>query len=128
MEGQIPQNKNVAAQELGAKYGSKREVYRLLTSDTGLYLSSYETMTTCWNLRDLMAGKRTKIKANAIKHINVPQFEGLTIETMLKLASRSPAVMRALPTEEKERNKLPRQYIANVIFTVLGDEFEEWVN
>ena len=55
-----------------------------------------------------MAGKRYKLWAKDVKVINVPQFEGLTIESMLLLAARSPTVMKALPTEEKERLKLPR--------------------
>ena len=36
--------------------------------------------------------------------------------------------MKSLPIEEKECEKLPRQYIANVIYTVIGDPFQKWVN
>ena len=35
--------------------------------------------------------------------------------------------MRALPSERKEILKLPRAYIANVIRTIIGQEFEDWV-
>ena len=35
--------------------------------------------------------------------------------------------MRALPIEKKEVFKLPRAYIANIIRTVIGEEFERWV-
>ena len=36
--------------------------------------------------------------------------------------------LRALPLTEKETLKLPREYIANVIYTVIGDPFQAWVN
>ena len=35
--------------------------------------------------------------------------------------------MRALPIVRTEIFKLPRSYIANVIKTVIGQEFEDWV-
>ena len=35
--------------------------------------------------------------------------------------------MRALPSERREILKLPRGYIANVIKTIIGQEFEDWV-
>ena len=35
--------------------------------------------------------------------------------------------MKALPLKEKEAEKLPRGYLGNVMATILGDEFEEWV-
>jgi hypothetical protein len=39
-----------------------------------------------------------------------------------------PEVMHALPLIEREREKLPRQYVANVIFTIAKDSFRTWVN
>ena len=47
---------------------------------------------------------------------------------MLEYASKVPAVMKALPTGEKETEKLPRQYIANIIHTIVGKPFQEWVD
>ena len=35
--------------------------------------------------------------------------------------------MRALPAVKSEILKLPRSYIANVIRTIIGAEFETWV-
>ena len=40
----------------------------------------------------------------------------------------SQAVMMALPIEQREIEKLPRAYIANVIYTVVGQPFKEWVD
>ena len=36
--------------------------------------------------------------------------------------------MRAFPEFEKERQKLPREYVGNVINIIVKDPFEEWVN
>ena len=35
--------------------------------------------------------------------------------------------MRALPSEEREIDKLPREYIGNVIQTIAKDDFSAWV-
>ena len=82
---------------------------------------------TIWHLRDLAAGKRKRIKCEDVKVLPVPQFEGLTIEDMLTYARARAEVMKALPIVDKEIEKLPRQYIANVIYTIVGDAFAEWV-
>ena len=37
-------------------------------------------------------------------------------------------MQQALPLEEKEVDKLPRQYIANLIYTLVGQPFQQWVN
>jgi hypothetical protein len=68
----------VNPQSFGAKFQSKREVYRFLTHDCGAYLSSYETMTI-FHLRDLISGKRKRIKAADVKVITVPHFKGLKV-------------------------------------------------
>ena len=36
--------------------------------------------------------------------------------------------MNAFPLEEKEREKLPRQYVINVIYTLAGQEFRSHVD
>ena len=79
-------------------------------------------------MRDLVAGKRHLIKTSQIRQINVPFFEGLSIESMLGwAASRPENVMKALPIVQRETDKLPRAYIANVIFTMTGEAFVKWV-
>jgi hypothetical protein len=37
-------------------------------------------------------------------------------------------VMMALPLLERERLKLPRGYIANVIYTIVGEDFKNQVD
>ena len=114
------------AAEFAAKYRSKREVYRFLNSEVKCYLSGYDTMTI-WHLKDLASGKRKRIKCEAVKVLPVPQFEGLTISDMLDYGRQDSKVMECLPAAEAEILKLPRQYIANVIYTVVGDAFADWV-
>ena len=36
--------------------------------------------------------------------------------------------MAALPLLERERTALPRGYLANVIFTIVGQPFKAWVD
>ena len=65
----------------------------------------------------MVAGKRTKIKGIDVKTINVPHFEKLAIKDMLEFASEYDGVMRCFPEVMKETLKMPREYIANVIYT-----------
>jgi len=37
-------------------------------------------------------------------------------------------VMAALPMVETELKKLPRQYIANIIYTLVGKPFDDWID
>ena len=88
----------VSAAEFNAKFRSKKEVFRLLSFDVGAYLPPYDSVTV-WHLRDLAAGKWTIIKATAVKTIQIPHFEGLTIDKMLVHAMKSSTVCKCLPTE-----------------------------
>ena len=105
------------AKSFGAKYQSKREVWQFLTVDCRCYLSSYETMTI-YHLKELMAGTRTRIHADRVKHITVPHYEGLKVEAMFEWAAQFPEVMKAFPVTLREREDLPRPYVANVINTL----------
>ena len=109
------------------KMKDKRECYHFLSHECSVYLPSYDTITI-WHLWDLASNSRTKIYGKDVQHINVPQYEGLKIECMLAFAGELPSVMRALPSVLGERKKLPRQYIANVINTMVGAPFRDWVN
>ena len=71
-------------------------------------------------MKDIMSSQRTKIKGVDVHHLSVPQYEDLTIKEFLSYAADKPAVMKALPVVEKERHKLPRQYVINVIYTFIG--------
>ena len=83
---------------------------------------------TVWHMRDIISGQRRLIKGTDVKHLSVPQYEALTIEQFLTYANGFDAVMQAFPTEYKECKKLPRQYIINVIYTIVGQPFRAWCN
>ena len=117
----------IDSKAFGAKYTSKRELYRFLTHDCGAYLATYQSMTV-WHMRDLISGERAIVDEKKVKQISVPYFEGLKIESFLEFASLYPQVMKCLPILERERLTLPRSYIANVIFTIVGDDFKKWVD
>ena len=63
------------------------EVYRFLSFEVCAYLPPYDTVTI-YHLKDIAAGNRTLIKAEAIKTLNIPHFEGLTVERMLHHANQ----------------------------------------
>ena len=128
-QSQIPQQKpvKVSAAEFNAKYRSKPEVYRFLAFECGAYLPSYDTVTV-HHLRELAGTNKRRILASEVKTIHVPQFEGLTVETMLFHAKAFPQVQKALPSVHNEVLMLPRAYIANIIFTLVGPIFKKWVD
>ena len=82
---------------------------------------------TIWYLRDLASGKKKPIKGTDVKHLTVPQFETLTIDEFLKYASDYPFVTMCLPDRKQELDKLPRQYLINIIYTKVGEPFKKWV-
>ena len=122
-----PRMVKIAPQAFASKYKSKKEIWRFMGSEASVYLPAYETVTI-FHMRDLVSGRRRMIKTDQVKTINVPFFEGLSIERMLEWAdSRPENVMQALPIVKRERDKLPRAYIANVIFTITGAPFVKWI-
>jgi len=54
-------------------------------------------------------------------------YESITTATILKEAAKYPAVMHYLP-DSKDVPRLPRQWLLNVIYTVVGQEFAAWIN
>ena len=61
-----------------------------------------------------------------VRHIAIPQYEGLTIADMAGFVSQHPEVNDYLP-DGKEVLKIPKAWIGCVINTVLGETFSKWV-
>jgi len=128
----------ISAKEFSSKYNSKYEIYRFLTVDCKYYLSPYNTVSIYF-LKDIASGskKRTAnfyhncnsidVKCSAVKHLYAPLYESLSIAAILNETKKNPPVMRYLP-DDKDLPRLPRQYILNLIYTVVGAEFEQWVH
>ena len=56
-----------------------------------------------------------------------PQYDGLSIEEMLKFADKYNLVAQALPSEPREVLKLHRNYVSSVIYSLVGEPFAKWV-
>ena len=72
-------------------------------------------------------GVKRIIYSDKVKHIDVPQFEGLTIQTIFDFAKNDRDVESALPPS-KEIAKLSRAYLAKVVYTIMGQKFQDWVD
>ena len=128
----------ISAKEFSAKYKSKRECFDFLTVKAKAYLSAHETVTIYW-LKDLINSKKQckysarpltpcpDIKCDKVKIFFVPQYEGLSIETILGLRVWHPEVNAYLP-DDRDIHKLPRQWLANVFYTIIGEPFQIWVD
>ena len=49
----------------------------------------------------------------------VPQYENLSIERILETARKNQRINDYLP-EDRDMHKVPRQWLINVVYTVLG--------
>ena len=105
------------------------QVYRFLSAECKAYLPTYNTVTI-FHLRDIMSGKRTLIKCDEVKYINIPYYEGLAVEDIVNWAKQYRGVdaLQSLPLIERELLHLPKEYISNCIYTKAGDDFQDWVS
>ena len=58
--------------------------------------------------------------------LNVPQYEGLSIDRILEKGQEHPQVVNYLP-DEHDIDRLPRSFIVNVTYTLMGEKFKSWV-
>ena len=77
-------------------------------------------------MKDLISGEKKHIKADNIKHLAVPQYESLSVKQIKKFIAEHPEGLLYLP-EEQEWEKLPKQWLCNVIHTVVDEQFAVWV-
>ena len=82
---------------------------------------------TVLHLRDLVSNRRKIIKCEDVKIYQAPQYQGLKVEDMLLWAQAYPEVAQYLPEEPREVEKLHRDYVSTVIYTVVGSRFSDWV-
>jgi hypothetical protein len=54
---QIVGPQNIVASSFGAKFSSKGEIWRFLTTEAGLFLPSFNTVTI-WHLKDIASGTK----------------------------------------------------------------------
>lgn len=102
------------------------EVHRFLSYECMKYIPSLETVTDI-HLRDIMSGAKTSLETYQIKAIAVPHYKGLTIKDILEYAGEHQVVMNALPVP-KECLRLERQYLGNLVYSIVGEPFKKWVD
>ena len=135
--GQGGQKVMVNAAAFASKYRSKKESYFFVTVDCKAVLPAPECVTQYF-LKQLINGEKKRkscilhivlhlgINCDDFKYIYCPQYENISVKNMLQEASNDPDLMKYLPDKE-EIHLLPRQYLANVIYTVVGERFAAWV-
>lgn len=117
----------ISSKEFAAKYRSKREIYNFLACDVGIYLPPYDNITIYF-LKELMSRKKKMLRTTQIRTMHVPQYEGLGIKEIRQfLDENHPEVYAYLPEPSLELPKTPKQWIINVVATILQDEFSKWV-
>ena len=67
------------------------------------------------------------MKCDGFKYIYCPQYEGISVKGMMQEAVNCPELSAYLP-DSKEIPQLPRQWLANIIYTVYGRRFAEWLD
>ena len=66
------------------------------------------------------------IKSDEVKHLAVPHYEGLGVQDILKNIGMKDDFRRYMPVI-KEIPKLPKQFIINVAYSIIGEPFAKWV-
>ena len=74
-----------------------------------------------------VTNKLVDILAKNIKTLYVPLYKGLSVDDLLKKAEETPAITDYLP-DKRDIPRLPRQWIANVLYTVIGQPIIDFVN
>ena len=54
-------------------------------------------------------------------------YRGLTVEAILEFGRQTESVGLHLP-DERDVQRLPRQWIVNVIYSLVGEPFRQWIS
>jgi hypothetical protein len=96
-----------------------------LTVDADTYLPRYENVTIYF-LKDLLSGRKKRVKNTQVKHISVPLYDNLTVAKICDFLQSHPQVANWLP-DLREVPRLPKEFLCNIAFTVIGKSFGEFV-
>ena len=61
-----------------------------------------------------------------VSHVRVPSYENLALKDIFEQFEPDAAVFQYLP-DGKELRKVPREWICNIIATIVGAPFVQWV-
>ena len=121
-----------------AKASTKHEVYLLLVTQVKAYLPRSEHVTVCKSflsliilfsdfLRDIISGKKKYLKQDKVSHCYVPQYDGLGLREIYAHIDNDADLKDYFPDDFKERARLPKQWIVNLLSALTGGDFGEWV-
>ena len=82
---------------------------------------------TIFFLKQLLSGSKKFVKCSEVKYIYVPQYKGLNVEKFLAMTKDFPKVLDYLP-DSRDWHKLPRQWLVNVFYSVIGQPFADFIN
>ena len=133
------QHDSVSTQMFQSKYKSKREVYNFLSCQVRAYLCDPDQLTIYF-LKDIVTGNKKcnfppwsvqasysiVVPCEKVSYIFVPHYSGLSIQKIIEKASQFTEAMRYLPDHE-DQARISRQWCCNVINTVVGQLFADWV-
>ena len=100
--------------------------YHFATVECRAYLPPYENVTIYF-LKGLITGVKKFIHTDKVQYLSVPQYEGLGIKEFLIEAGKYDNTAQYFPDAEDLR-KLPRQWVINVTYTLVGKPFADWVH
>ena len=99
--------------------------YHFLVVECHAYLAPLDCHTIYF-LKQIINGQRKFLHCDKVQYLSVPQYEGLGVKQFLSEAAKYPQVAAYLPDQDDWR-KLPRQWIINLIYTLAGKPFADWV-
>ena len=91
-----------------------------------LLIQSLGTLSFLLDPVDLCTKKKLFFKSDDIKYLACPHYKGTAIKHILEFARKDPRVPKYLP-DERDIEKVPRQWIVNVCYTLIGKPFSDWV-
>ena len=118
------------AEELLARFRSKEDLYRYMTQH-GKRLESRLTAaivnvflptmkgTKLSFMRDILSDTKRHLKQNEINHMEVPNFQELSVKNMYNDALADPVLSKYLPSKEQLSGKLPeRDFFFGILCTL----------
>ena len=112
--------------DLSAKFKSKWELINVLSREGNIYLPPKRDVTQKY-LRRLLHGEKQDVKWSEVIVINVPQYEGLTINNLIKFSETEFDIHKFLP--EYDYHKDPnRSWLCNIINTIILEKFNKFID
>ena len=66
------------------------------------------------------------VKSGAVLHLSVPQYDSLSINKIFKFLQNHNEVYKFLPDKE-DLPKVPKQWLVNMVYTIVREDFSDWV-